>query len=87
MPSVAATEKNYEAVLSTDKLKEIVSAIRNEFAFDIEATGKIRWLTALSGSRSALRKKQDTIFLRHSYLGAPEQIGMKGDYGYSCTNF
>ena len=78
VPSVAATEKNYETVLSADKLKEIVSAIKDEFAFDIEATGKDPMADSIVGfSVSADKETGYYIPLRHSYLGAPEQIGMK----------
>ena len=78
VPSVAATEKNYETVLSADKLKEIVSAIKDEFAFDIEATGKDPMADSIVGfSVSAEKETGYYIPLRHSYLGAPEQIGMK----------
>ncbi|MDO8746260.1 MAG: DNA polymerase I [Thermodesulfovibrionales bacterium] len=78
VPSVAATEKNYEAVLSADKLKEIVSAIRNEFAFDIEATGKDPMADSIVGfSVSAEKETGYYVPLRHSYLGTPEQMGMK----------
>ena len=78
VPSVAADGKNYEAVLSVDKLKEIVSAIKDEFAFDIEATGKDPMADSIVGfSVSADKETGYYIPLRHSYLGAPEQIGMK----------
>lgn len=78
VPSVAATEKNYETVLSADKLKEIVSAIKDEFAFDIEATGKDPMADSIVGfSVSAEKETGYYIPLRHSYLGVPEQIGMK----------
>jgi len=78
VPAVAAAEKNYETVLSTDKLKEIVSAIKDEFAFDIEATGKDPMADSIVGfSVSAEKETGYYIPLRHSYLGAPEQIGMK----------
>jgi DNA polymerase-1 len=78
VPAVIVSEKNYEAVLSTDKLKEIVSAIRNEFAFDIEATGKNPMTDSIVGfSVSAEKETGYYVPLRHSYLGVPEQIGMK----------
>lgn len=78
VPSVAATEKNYEAVLSVDKLKEIVSVIKDEFAFDIEATGKDPMADNIVGISISIGKETGYyIPLRHSYLGAPEQIGMK----------
>jgi len=78
VPSVAAAEKNYEAVLSMDKLKEIVSAIKGEFAFDIEATGKDPMADSIVGISISIGKETGYyVPLRHSYLGAPEQIGMK----------
>ena len=78
VPSVAATEKNYEAVLFADKLKEIVSAIKDEFAFDIEATGKNPMADSIVGFSISIGKETGYyVPLRHSYLGAPEQIGMK----------
>ncbi|MDP2278070.1 MAG: DNA polymerase I [Nitrospirota bacterium] len=78
VPSVATAEKNYETVLSADKLKEIVSAIRNEFAFDIEATGKDPMADSIVGISISIGKETGYyVPLRHSYLGAPEQIGMK----------
>ena len=82
VPSVAATEKNYyEAVLSTDKLKEIVFAIRNEFAFDIEATGKDPMADSIVGFSVSARKKQDNyIPLRHSYLGRLNKLARRRLY-------
>ena len=78
VPAVIVSEKNYETVLSADKLKEIVSAIKDEFAFDIEATGKDPMADSIVGfSVSAEKETGYYIPLRHSYLGAPEQIGMK----------
>ncbi|MCX5717032.1 MAG: DNA polymerase I [Nitrospirae bacterium] len=78
VPSVAAAEKNYETVLSIDKLKEIVSAIKDGFAFDIEATGKNPMTDSIVGfSVSAEKETGCYIPLRHSYLGAPEQVGMR----------
>jgi DNA polymerase-1 len=78
VPSVAAAEKNYEAVLSMDKLKEIVSAIKGEFAFDIEATGKDPMADSIVGISISIGKETGYyVPLRHSYLGVPEQLGMK----------
>ncbi|OGW57002.1 MAG: DNA polymerase I [Nitrospirae bacterium RBG_16_43_8] len=78
VPSVAASEKNYEAVLSKYKLKAVLSAIKGEFAFDIEATGKNPMADSIVGfSVSAEKETGYYIPLRHSYLGVPEQIGMK----------
>lgn len=78
VPSLAAAEKNYEAVLSKDKLKAVLSAIKDEFAFDIEATGKNPMADSIVGfSVSAEKETGYYIPLRHSYLGVPEQISMK----------
>ncbi|MFH1014860.1 MAG: 5'-3' exonuclease H3TH domain-containing protein, partial [Nitrospirota bacterium] len=73
VPAVATDEKNYEAVLSTDKLKAVASAIKDEFAFDVEATGKDPMADSIVGfSVSAEKETGYYIPLRHSYLGAPE---------------
>ncbi|MDI6745300.1 MAG: DNA polymerase I [Thermodesulfovibrionales bacterium] len=79
VPSIAAAgKKNYEAVLSIDKLKEIVSSIKNEFAFDVEATGKNPMTDSVVGFSISIGKETGYyIPLRHSYLGAPKQIGME----------
>lgn len=78
VPAVIVSEKNYKAVLSTDKLKAVAAAIKDEFAFDIEATGKDPTADSIVGfSVSAEKETGYYIPLRHSYLGVPEQIGMK----------
>ncbi|MCG2710150.1 MAG: DNA polymerase I, partial [Thermodesulfovibrionales bacterium] len=78
VPSVIVSEKNYETVLSKDKLKAVAAAIKDEFAFDVEATGKDPMADSIVGfSVSAEKETGYYIPLRHSYLGAPEQIGMK----------
>ncbi len=78
VPAVIVSEKNYETVLSTDKLKAVAAAIKDEFAFDVEATGKDPMADSIVGfSVSAEKETGYYIPLRHSYLGAPEQIGMK----------
>ncbi|MBA3070855.1 MAG: DNA polymerase I, partial [Nitrospirae bacterium] len=51
---------------------------KDEFAFDVEATGKDPMADSIVGfSVSAEKETGYYIPLRHSYLGAPEQIGMK----------
>ncbi|MDP3049375.1 MAG: DNA polymerase I [Thermodesulfovibrionales bacterium] len=78
VPSVIVSEKNYETVLSKDKLKAVAAAIKDEFAFDVEATGKDPMADSIVGfSVSAEKETGYYIPLRHSYLGVPEQIGMK----------
>lgn len=78
VPAVIVSEKNYEAVLSKDKLKAVAAAIKDEFAFDVEATGKDPMADSIVGfSVSAEKETGYYIPLRHSYLGVPEQIGMK----------
>ncbi|MDP3261298.1 MAG: DNA polymerase, partial [Thermodesulfovibrionales bacterium] len=53
-------------------------AIKDEFAFDIEATGKDPMADSIVGfSVSADKEIGYYVPIRHSYLGAPEQIGMK----------
>ena len=61
-----------------EKFKEMVSAIKGEFAFDIEATGKDPMADSIVGISISIGKETGYyVPLRHSYLGAPEQIGMK----------
>lgn len=80
IPSGVSLERNYEAVLSVDKLKDIASAIkksttRREFAFDIEATGKNPMVDSLVGFSLSLEKETGYyVPLCHSYSGAPLQI-------------
>jgi len=78
VPAEAPSEKHYEAVLSAEKLKEIVSSIKDEFAFDIEATGKNPMADSIVGFSISVEKETGYyIPLRHLYLGAPQQIEMK----------
>jgi len=78
VPTAASPEKNYETVLSTAKLREIASSIKDEFAFDVEATGKNPITDSIVGFSISVEKETGYyIPLRHSYLGAPQQIGMK----------
>ena len=75
VPSIASAEKNYETVLSMDKLKKIVSAIKDEFAFDIEATGKNPMADSIVGfSISADKETGYYVPLRHSYLGCRNRL-------------
>ena len=64
-------------MLFTDKLKEIVSAIRNEFAFDIEATGKDPMADSIVGFFVSAEKETGYYIPTAFYLGRSEQIGMK----------
>jgi len=79
IPTGVSVERNYEAVSSLDKLKELLSAIEKsmtrEFAFDIEATGKNPMIDSIVGF--SLSNEKGTgyyIPFCHSYLGAPAQI-------------
>ncbi len=80
IPTAASAERQYETVLSTEKLKETVSSIEKSsppkaFAFDIEATGKNPMLDNIVGFSVCNEKgKASYIPLHHLYLGAPKQI-------------
>lgn len=83
IPTVMPVGKNYEAIFSLDKLKDMASAIKDsttrEFAFDIEATGKDPMTDSIIGFSLSLEKGAGYyIPLSHLYLGAPLQIN-KGD--------
>ncbi len=78
IPSGISIERNYDTVLSIEKLKEIAASIKGEFAFDIEATGRNPMIDSLVGL--ALCKEKGRAFyipVSHSYLGAPVQINKR----------
>ncbi len=75
IPSGVSAERNYETVLSVDELKDIASSIKEDFAFDIEATGKNPLVDSIVGFSVSLDKESGYyIPLCHSYLGVPAQI-------------
>lgn len=75
IPAAVSPERDYETVLSVDKLKNIASFIKEEFAFDVEATGKNPMADSIVGfSVSTNKAKGCYIPLSHRYPGAPEQI-------------
>ncbi|MBI4684289.1 MAG: DNA polymerase I [Nitrospirae bacterium] len=75
IPSGIPTERKYEAIFSIEQLKKIVSSIKNEFAFDIEATGKEPLIDSIVGlSISPETGTGYYVPLCHLYLGVPKQI-------------
>ncbi|MBI5203352.1 MAG: DNA polymerase I [Nitrospirae bacterium] len=88
IPSVVSAERNSEAVLSVDKLKDIASSIKEEFAFDIEATGKNPLADSIVGFSVSLNKESGYyIPLCHSYPEAPEQINKTGAFNVFAPFF
>ncbi|MCE5194989.1 MAG: DNA polymerase I [Nitrospiraceae bacterium] len=91
VPSVSTSDKNYETLLSTEKLNEIISEIQRtqeEFAFDVEATGTSPMKDTLIGfSVSNSKETGYYIPLRHSYPDAPKQIDAKTALGKFAVLF
>jgi len=75
IPKGASIERNYKAVFSIDKLRELAGSISNEFAFDIEATGRNPMVDSIVGiSVSNEKEEGHYVPLTHSYPGAPVQL-------------
>jgi DNA polymerase-1 len=71
----AESERCYETVCSVERLKELLADIKDEFAFDIEATGRYTLRDTIVGIALSNEKgKGYYIPLSHSYIGVPEQI-------------
>ncbi|MEW6002525.1 MAG: DNA polymerase I [Nitrospirota bacterium] len=83
IPAGTRIERNYETVLSVDKLKEITSGIKfmnnGEFAFDIQATLRENPMieNIVGVSLSTQKGPGYYIPLYHSYPGMPLQIEKK----------
>ncbi len=75
VPSAGLGELTYETVFSAARLEEVVSSIKEEIAFDIEATGRSPLTDSLVGvSLCNQKEKAFYVPVAHSYTGAPEQI-------------
>lgn len=75
IPGGPPPERRYEAVLEKERLTEILDAIKGEFAFDTEATGKDPMSAGIVGfSLCAGKGRAAYVPLMHIYEGAPEQI-------------
>ncbi|MBM4145783.1 MAG: DNA polymerase I [Nitrospira sp.] len=75
IPSETTREIHHETVLSEERLREISSSIKNEFAFDIESTGRNPVTADLVGIALCAEKGHASyIPVSHSYPGAPLQV-------------
>jgi DNA polymerase I len=75
IPSDTTREILYETVLSVERVREISSSIKNEFAFDIESTGRNPVTADLVGIALCAEKGHTSyIPVSHSYPGAPLQV-------------
>jgi DNA polymerase-1 len=75
VPGGPPTERKYEAILDMKRLGEMLGAIKGEFAFDTEATGRDPMRAGLVGfSISTGKGRAAYVPLAHEYDGAPEQI-------------
>lgn len=75
IPGVPPPERQYETVISPDRLKECLTSIKAEFSFDTEATGKDPLRDEIVGFSICPGKgKALYVPLMHTYEGAPPQI-------------
>ncbi|MEW6675603.1 MAG: DNA polymerase I [Nitrospirota bacterium] len=78
IPLGISNKISYETVLSMEKLKKIAESIKDEFAFDIEATGRSPMTDTFVGLALCTEKGYASyIPVSHSYLGVPAQINKK----------
>ncbi len=78
IPSGRSTERIYEGIFTIEKLNEVISAVKDEVAFDVEATGKNPLIDSIVGfSVSTKPGIGYYVPLFHSYLGVPKQIDKK----------
>ncbi len=78
IPSGLAGEISAETLLSTEKVKEIASLIKEIFAFDIEASDRNAMTGSLIGLALCAEKGHAFyIPVSHLYPGIPEQINKK----------
>lgn len=80
IPSVEATGREYETLLSKDRLKDVISSIRDEVAFDLEATGRDPLTAGIVGI--AICNEREKAFytpIAHSGLssGMLQQVEMR----------
>jgi DNA polymerase-1 len=82
------SERKYETVLSLDRFRELLASIKEDFAFDIEATGRDPLRDTVVGLAISTREgKADYIPLSHSYKDAPHQIDKKETLGIASGVF
>ncbi len=78
IPSGSLRKTHYEAVFSMERVKEISSLIKGDFAFDTEATSRDPMVGSLVGLSLCLENGHAFyIPVSHSYPGAPVQINKK----------
>lgn len=79
VPSEPERRIHHEAVLSVSKVREILSSVKSEIAFDTESTSKNPMTAELVGIALCTDKgRASYIPVTHSYAGAPLQIS-KGE--------
>jgi DNA polymerase-1 len=75
IPSRPPSEALYEAVLTEEKLSEVVSSIKGEFALDTETTGTDPVADRIVGfSLCSEKGRAFYVPLMHAYPGAPRQL-------------
>jgi DNA polymerase-1 len=75
IPSGISGEITYETVLSLTRLEHIASLVEEEFAFDVEATGRNPVTAELVGLSLCIQKGNAFyVPVSHTYHGVPHQI-------------
>lgn len=88
IPSETTREILHETVLSEERVREISSSIKNEFAFDIESTGRNPVTADLVGIALCAEKgRASYIPVSHSYPGAPLQVNKEEALEILRANF
>ncbi len=80
LPSIESAERKHEAITSPDKLKEVLSGIKQEIAIDTEATGKNPLTDSLVGV-SLCKDKERAFYIpvahSASLVSSGEQIDIR----------
>ncbi len=74
----AKSERRYEAVLTTERLRDLISSLKGAFAFDLEATGRNALRDNIIGlAISSEKGRAYYIPFEHTYENAPVQLNKK----------
>jgi DNA polymerase-1 len=75
IPSAGAAGRTYETVTTLQRLEEVIQSVKEDAAFDVEATGRNPLSDTLVGfSLCTQKEKAFYVPVAHSYPGMPEQI-------------
>lgn len=84
LPSEGPSKRQYETVVSLDRLREIVSAIRTECALDLEATGRDPLMDSLVGIALCYEKEKAFYILLHTDPANSPEKAMSSIFSVRC---